>query len=398
MKKANLFLIASIVVSLSSCDHLKKEIGDISPGFTVQSVFPVEGEPGISIKLRGHGFGTDSTQDVVLVNGVKATILHVSDTTIEALLPDKGAVTAQIRVLVKGIPSQGVVTFHYTDVYVTGSVTSSTGQSNARLWKNGTIIPLFSDTATNAFALAFDSGNLYVGTNGGYYKNATFIPLAKENVVRDIKFHNNSIYVTALSGYYRDGVYTLLLKSGLTTPVFNSIAFDGDSMYVVGSYFYGLGAIEYKNDRRIPLTPNEFHGSAYVVTINDHKDYVGGEILADNEGYEWVNAKGTAFPNLRDLNDIVFRAGSEYDAVVSRYANTLYLKDKVMIPIPDTTVSFFGSSLALTANSIYVAGFQSASKQETKTDAVYYRNGKLVKLDKGQFNSARANRILLVKR
>jgi len=114
------------------------------------------------------------------------------------------------------------------------------------------IVPIFSDTATNAFALAFDSGNLNVGTNGGYCKNTTFFPLAKENVVRDIKFHNNSIYVTALSGYYRDGVYTLLLKSGLITPAFNSIALDGDSMYVVGSYFYGLGAIEYKNDRRIP--------------------------------------------------------------------------------------------------------------------------------------------------
>jgi len=392
---------------LSSC-HLQinpKDIDDIHPTFRVNSVSPMDGDPGSHITIQGTGFSKDSLENHVIVNGVNAQIVHSSETSIEAVLPETNGSTADVRLQVHHVSSAKSYSFQYYDVYVAGFVTNDAGESMARLWKNGAVVPLAfsSDSLTypTAQCLFVDGKNVYVGTTGGYFKNSRFIPVYSPNnqstVVQNLQIHNGSVYVTALKGYYKDGVFKSLISGGGPAPSINALLFDGDVIYAGGSDEYGFGALEYKNDAPVSLNHNEFHSGINALFIHNHQLHAVGQAVASTPT-DWINSKAsTVNVSCSILKDIQFIGNDEYLVGWPASKKHAYFLNGSEVK-PRAGTYFEGRKLAVQGKNIYAAGVSAPSFSSPATNAAYYRNQELVTLDKGRNYSAQANAIVVVKR
>jgi len=390
---------------ISSCQINPKDINDIHLAFIVNSVSPMDGDPGSHITLRGTGFSKDSLENQVTVNGVNAKIVHSSTTSIEAVLPETDGITADVRLQVHQVASAKSFTFQYYDVYVAGSVTNDAGESMARLWKNGAVVPLAlsSDSLKypTAQALFVDDKDVYVGTTGGYFKNSRFVPVYSSSnqsiVVQDLQIHKGSVYVTAPKGYYKDGVFKSLISGAGPAPSINALLFDGDVMYAGGSDEYGLGAVEYKNDKSVSLDQNEFHSGINALIIHDHQIHAVGQAVASTPT-DWINSKAhTVNVNCSILKDIQFIGNDEYLVGWPASKKHAYFLNGLEVK-PRVGTYFEGRKLAVQGKNIYAAGVSAPSFSSPATDAAYYRNQELVTLNKGRNYSAQANAIVVVKR
>ncbi|RFS21716.1 hypothetical protein DVR12_13725 [Chitinophaga silvatica] len=83
------------------------EIGNYTyQSLSVHSFYPMNGASGMQIRISGEGFGNTNAPAEVTVNGVKASIVSVSDTLIVAEVPEKAG-SGPVAVMVNGKTSTG---------------------------------------------------------------------------------------------------------------------------------------------------------------------------------------------------------------------------------------------------------------------------------------------------
>ncbi|MBV8251823.1 MAG: IPT/TIG domain-containing protein [Chitinophaga sp.] len=93
MKKL-IYLGLMILAVMAGC---KKDNPAASVQLTIKDFFPVSGNPGTVVTIRGTGFGRDLNANAVAFNGTAARVLNVNDTMLVVQAPDKGT-TGKITV------------------------------------------------------------------------------------------------------------------------------------------------------------------------------------------------------------------------------------------------------------------------------------------------------------
>ena len=121
--------------------------GDNPPpiAFAVTAISPTSGADGTSVTITGTGFSATTASNTVQFNGVAATVLSATATSITAIAPP-GAGTGAISVTLNGQTATGpVFTYTVSPLTVTG-INPATGGFNTTVTITGTG---FSSTAVN---------------------------------------------------------------------------------------------------------------------------------------------------------------------------------------------------------------------------------------------------------
>jgi sugar lactone lactonase YvrE len=123
---------------------------------SITSIDPLAGAMNDSVRIFGTGFSTDTSQDIVTINGVRATITRASATELKIMIPAR-CFDGTVDVKVNGTSVTGPkLTYFIT----TGIVTTLAGNQSAGYADGvGTSAQFYSPQA-----IALDSsGNLFVG-------------------------------------------------------------------------------------------------------------------------------------------------------------------------------------------------------------------------------------------
>jgi len=241
----------SVISVLSSCDRYKMFIDsyeDFHADFKVSSVFPSDGEPGTIVHIKGKGFAKDSSKVSVKVNNISAQILSITDTAIQARLPETNSAMGNISVTVGNVPFPRWFPFHFFDLYVTGEVYNSSGKSFARLWKNS-VAQAYPDSSFNTATRLFKDGtDIYFGTNSGYFKNNTYVKLNSNStnmgVVNSVIVNDGNVIAGGPGGYYKNGTFVQLnQRDPYPYLKVEDIIAVNDTLYLAGSDFYDGGIL-----------------------------------------------------------------------------------------------------------------------------------------------------------
>jgi len=259
-----------------------------------------------------------------------------------------------------GSASASDITVHGEDVYVSGFTTY--GSRRATYWKNGTAVHLTDGSwMAEADAIVVDGNDVYVAgfeSTGSlyratYWKNGTATHLTDgsvRTVATGIVVDGGDIHVSgyenpAIARYWKNGTAVFSGDPGTMTY---DIAVDGDDVYLTGFRTYGSTVPMYwKNETPVPLsdgTPSASKNSGRAIVLNGDDIYIAGFSLGDGGAVYWKNK--TAVP----LND---GSGDSY------YDIDAY-------------------DIAVDGENIYVAG---KYYKDSELVAAYWKNGTLITLE-----------------
>ncbi|WPV02393.1 hypothetical protein SNE26_11455 [Mucilaginibacter sp. cycad4] len=242
------------------------------------------------------------------------------------------------EVVLTGFPNHGegfAITVFKNDVYVAGYERVSKDPNmfagwtdEARLWKNGTKIPMVVSKGfhSGASCLAVDpsSGDVYVGgvdnNKTRYWKNGDLKQLNDQNKPvhpADLLISKNQMYVvgTTLSNtvpdywqaaYWNNTQGTMVLSS--QTPMeakATAIVITGNDVYVAG--YAGEKVVYWKNGIMTELADLPGFPEKYALAVAGADVYVMGR---DKNGAKlWVNGKATVIANLWPMDMVAVLRG-----------------------------------------------------------------------------------------
>lgn len=340
------------------------------------------------------------------------------------------------------------------DVYVAGLEEKGSGYV-AKYWKNGQPIAL-TDGTTNAAATSISvSGNdVYVcgsiDGNAVYWKNGNLVTLGDGNAT-SIAVSGNDVYVAGwvrvFSGaesihacYWKNGNIALLPDNARSDPYWdnfpisskgssaNSIFISGSDVYIAGGeeisrvdlpdpndpfgapgYISATSAVYWKNGNEIYLIKGPYAGSladeAYSIFVDGQDVYACGAL----EARYWKNGTSVYLPG-RTANSIyvsegdVYVAGSQPDGQsFQTYFGIFYRevakywKNGNPVNLSDGTKNAYPTSIAVSGNDVYVAGYEEKTAGDRDFIARYWKNGNPVVLgDVSKYSEASS--IFLVKK
>lgn len=331
------------------------------------------------------------------------------------------------------------------DVYVAGFEQKGSGYV-AKYWKNGNAIELTDGTNDAAATSIFVSGNdVYVcgSINGDavYWKNGHLITLGDGDAT-GIAVSGNDVYVvgwlrqTPADGihacYWKNGNITLLPDNSRSDNYYdnypisskyslaNSIFISGSDVYIAGGeqvsrmispsgYAFCISAVYWKNGNEIYLIKgpyaNSYADEAYSIFVDGQDVYACGAL----EARYWKNGTSVYLPG-RTAKSIyvsegdVYIAGSQPDGQsfqtyfgIQYREVAKYWKNGNPVNLSDGTRDAYPTSIAVSGNDVYVAGYEEKTPGDADFVAKYWKNGDAMTLGDVS-NYSEASSVFLVKK
>jgi hypothetical protein len=319
--------------------------------------------------------------------------------------------------------SHEVVSPAEVDVYVAGYEFDGTNFS-AKYWKNGSPVSL--PDGFEASSIAVVGSDVYVAGDDKYWKNGRPVTLSdgsKWASANSIAVSGNDVYVAGaihdIAGgnnghavYWKNGNLTYLpentrpIQSTDNYPISstesraNSIFISGSDIYIAGEetitklispypspgYIYGISALYWKNSNAVYLIQGSYYNSyfdeAYSIFVAGQDVYACGAL----ESRYWKNGNsvslgGTAKSIFVSGGD-VYVAGTQKDGEPfqtyngTRYRTVAkYWKNGTPVNLTDGTRDAYATSIAVSGNDVYVAGYEENTAGTQDYVAKYWKNG-----------------------
>jgi len=230
------------------------------------------------------------------------------------------------------------------DVYVCGSVTDVVTGVHACYWKNGNIIYLPDNTRSGDWADIYPISSISSHANSIFISGADIYIAGGEEIARMISPYPNLGHVYSISAvYWKNGNEIYLIKGGYG----GSLADDAYSIFVTGQDVYACGALSgqyWKNGSPVILG-----GTAKSICVSGGDVYVAGS-QPDGQPFQ------TYF-------------GTRYREVAK------YWKNGNSVNVSDGTKNAYATSIAVSGNDVYVAGYEEQTAGSWDFIAKYWKNG-----------------------
>ena len=263
------------------------------------------------------------------------------------------------------------------DVYVAGYMANVPGNVpgdydiHAVYWKNGIPTYLHENTRSGDWADNYPISSKSSHANSIFISGSDIYIAGGEEITRvDLPDPNDPFgapgYMYAISAvYWKNGNEIYLIKGGYAS----SLADDAYSIFVAGQDVYACGALEaryWKNGNAVSLD-----GVAKSIFVSDGDVYVAGS-QTDGEPFQTYN-------------------GHSYRRVAK------YWKNGTAVNLSDGTKDAYATSIAVSGNDVYVAGYEENDAGTQNWVAKYWKNGNAVILGDASKESG-ANCIFLAKK
>jgi len=366
--------------------------GSNGPKPVITSFSPDTGHSGTMMTIIGAHFSLAAGDNTVLIDSIKATVLHASADTLIVSVPTTH--TGSVIVTTGGGTATGAI-FHYTsDVLLSGFQTDFTYGSNysvAVYWINGSVVPLTNGSSNASANCILSVGNdIYAGGHeyaGRYrtakiWKNGTATTLSGTTEDADINamvFSGKDQYAVGYSNnggpdratLWKNGVKTLL-GDGMRNSYATGLALSGNDTYISGytmdiakarsqAVIWKNGVAQYLTDttgdaqvNAVALLNNDVYAAGYLATTYGHMPAYWKNGVSQ---YDIVYNESAAYTSMAVSGDTVFMAGTLVDPY--SYYTTFYLST---IPyngrtVPARTDDHTTSSLvAVDGPDLYLAG------------------------------------------
>ncbi|HET6768189.1 MAG TPA: hypothetical protein VFH08_12340, partial [Chitinophagaceae bacterium] len=329
------------------------------------------------------------------------------------------------------------------DVYVAGYE-----DYVAKYWKNGSPVTL--TDCSDATSIVVVGSDVYVtggdGSGAKYWKNGSPVTLgdgSKRGGTSFIAVSGNDVHVAGVE-YFPDGnAHAVYWKNGQPTylpentrpvqptdnyPVSsiastaNSIFVSGSDIYIAGgeritkeistypnpNHIYSISALYWKNGNAVYLILGSYYNSkadeAYSIFVDGQDVYACGAL----SGQYWKNGNpvslGGAANSIFVSEGDVYVAGSQPDGEPYQTYNgtrnrtvAKYWKNGTPVSLTDGIKNAYATSIAVSENDVYVAGYEEKTAGTQNWVAKYWKNGNPVILGDVSKESG-ANSIFLAKR
>ena len=323
-------------------------------------------------------------------------------------------------------PKDTLVVQQKVDIYLCGDVTKSGGITTAVYWKNDSIIYLGNGSRfSTAESIFVDSNDVYVAgyeENSSsnfvavYWKNGAKVTLGngvKYTFAYDIKEKNDTVYTAGMQ-YTSTGEAATLWINGMQTTLpsnsahskLNTVALKGNDIYTGGYEEFGnfsYAATVWKNSISQSLSSGQTQREILSISIPDNNDIysLGYEIINSNTGEKqiklWKNSNSLVFvgaslfysSSVRVIGNDIYIPG--YQSVNNKYY-AKYFKNGVEILLSDEGRNAYALDMSVKYNKTIVTGC--LTNINNYPVAVYWQDGKLVKLDSG-FISSQVKKVFL---
>lgn len=306
------------------------------------------------------------------------------------------------------------------DVYVSGNITYANGQIGAAYWKNGAIVKIADSSALSwASGIAVNNGDVYlIGedaalTRAVYWKNggpSTVLELKglQYPTVQSIAFQGNDMFIAGFADnsnlineaiYWKNGVATLL-TNGKTA---NALAVNGSDVYITGLNS-STGDVVYWKNGGSPILYNATTAITQLeaIAISGTDIYLGGD--TGNQGAFWKNGQATSVTSNGHVLGIAVYGSDVYTTgSINRIVNNaidggyaMYWKNNA----PHQLSVYTSKAVAISLNGpdVYTAGLVYNNNAQQSLDGIYWKNNVPTTLDKGGDKIAEITGIVVVPR
>jgi len=412
MKKKTLLSLAVLcILALSSCKKEKTDPTPVTPPDLtpkITGISPTSAHYGELVTITGSNFGVNPVDNTVKVNGVAIPVQQASATSLTIKLPSmlaSGGGSVEVTTA-KGAVTGPQLTY-VPDVFISGSVNTSSNVTIARYWKNDTAVNLSnggSDASTAGIVVRGDSiytaGIIYnTRSNPVYWFNnieqALQTPV-EGSAINGIAVSGSDVYTAgydntniSLGRYWRNGVAVSLGNQQIP----NAIAIAGTDVISVGLRPGATNskAAYWRNGTATDLTDGTSYGEATCVAVSGTDIYIAGiqNIGGTERARVWVNGTGTTLSNSANnsrAHAIAVSGSNVYVAGVELMpsGNTAarYWKNGVETALTDGSTYLRISGIAVYKDDVYVTGHEQINGI---MKPVYWKNGTKVVLPSGGF-------------
>lgn len=391
-------LIAVILVTGCEKDPAPPEISSMNPS---------TGGYGTEVVITGKNFAANATGNTVTINGIEVEVVSARETSLTIIIPVLAEGEWPVKVKTEiGETDAGMFNYLYT-VYVAGDEFNTSGNSEAKYWKNGKGVILADGTGTHITSIAVSdadvcvAGTLYTNTvRGRFWKNNLPVSLTTSTVsaANDILIAGSDVYIAGygtdggsvdIARYWKNGAPVSLTDPSLTDAACAFSLFkSGEDLYVAG-LVNDVGwsdpvATYWKNDNPVYLTDGTEPSRAQDIYVSGNDVFVCG-YERNSSGFNvakyWKN--GTPV----DLSDGQARAWA-YSIAVS--GTDVYIvgndgygarcwKNGVAVQVECNPAFTTFNSVFIAGNDVFIAGSEQPDEL-SPAHAYYWRNGARVSL------------------
>ena len=227
-------------------------------------------------------------------------------------------------------------------MYVAGGI-----GPHAVYWKNSNPTYLPENTRSEVYWDNYPISSKSSGANSIFISGSDIYIAGGEEITRMISPYPNLGVAFAISAvYWKNGNEIYLIKGSYAS----SLADDAYSIFVAGQDVYACGALEaryWKNGNPVPIS-----GTAKSIFVAEGDVYVAGT-QPDGEPFQTYN-------------------GTRYRTVAK------YWKNGNPVKLSDGTKDAYATSIAVSGNDVYVAGYEEKTAGANDWIAVYWKNGNQV--------------------
>jgi hypothetical protein len=408
----------------------KKNGSPNGPAPVIGTIFPDSGHYATVLTIIGSHFSPVAAENMVLIDSVKATVLHATADSLVVSVPSAG--TGHVVVVTDAGSTRGPLFTYLTDIVVSGRQTDFTYGANysvAVYWNNGHAIRL-TDGHSNAEALCITgAGNdIYIGGHEytGMYRIAR---IWKNGVATAISGQTQNADINALvlvgkdvyaAGYLNTGGKDMAVvwKNGVVTVLSDTsrdcyatgMAVSGNDIYVCGYSIDPLKlhgqAILWKNGMATYLSDSAHDAWANAIAVSGTDVWVAG--CTRGNGWRiptyWKNGaqiivpsglKTGAFSSVSAGSNAVYMTGTLTDPYSNNTSVLVYFTGYPSYYIPPPPGGYAGgNSVMLDGPDVYVSGVVGYPYPR----AHYWKNGVDSLMDSGSDKVENITTGLLIRR
>jgi len=380
---------------------------------------------GDTLVIDGSNFSTTAANNTITINGITATVIAASSTSLKVTIPAIRVTNCEVKVEVAGNSvTAGNVTY-VPDVFVAGYENDG-GKSRAKYWKNGKAVTISeNESALNAICVNYNGvyvagweriNNLQLAN---FWKNGNKTTLGTDaSAVYSMAVNGTEVYTGGfeiingfdLPRYWHNSTGTTVNVKDpiISTDVLGNGACSG--IYCSNNNVYAVGSYRNSQGRFSPWKTTNGEVPAETVPNNDKHCFANGVFVSGTDQYivgtqnspltglamatVWKNDNYTLLTdgnNSIGVAKAVVVAGS--DVYVAGYEQENYFGGgptfakywKNGVPVKLSTVNSNATAIAIFDNDVYVAGWENNG---TRDVIKYWKNGIAVSLTDGTYSSA----------